>query len=1702
MRRKKRGKFLAAILAAVMLIPQSAMTVGATDSPAPVFTHEATASVSSGSGAVTVGEEVVSTMAASEDVTVNLTFATANTGLQVLFYMGDNTVANNYASVYLDGRTLGIEHRSNDASGSQQISDRTCTIDDSVNLTEPHTFTFVMEGGSHYSLYLDGKQIKTSDVTVNFNTNLTTANYLGFGNGSRSSGNTYPFTGTLSNIELYDAALTEDQIMSYHNGGLEDVVYSYDGAYYPSTTPAENEYVTEKNLTAITALEQGSITVRYRVTEVVNDPQMLLALSNSTAEREYLGLYVNPSTSVFGFDAQGGSSGVFGGRTIDLSSDRYSDLGVSINDTNWHTITVTKDESVIRFYVDGVYVDRYSNRGAGFLNLVSSPDTLAIGKAARISPADNMELSGAIDNVTIYSSVLSDTEIARADSVTQWTPEEEVDMTDAYISEAEDLFYSGYNGSNEYRIPSLLTTQEGTQLAFIDERNSWAADNGNIDAVVRRKEAGEDTFSAPITLVDLPNNGNSAAFAIDMVTVEDQTTGKIFAFVDMFPESSGLMNTGLLTAGVGYEEVGGEMCQILYDNSTSTNKTKFGHIRNIENGVGHVLGVNGEDTGYTVIVYPSQAGVSLQEKGNLYKDGEYKGNIYMYNNGPDKGELCVLNTSYLWMVTSDDDGLTWSDPVDITPQVKEDWALFFGTGPGVGIQLHTGDYEGRLVVPIYTANANVGSSQSSAVIYSDDHGETWQLGESPQKRRGYDRETMSEGGMLTESQAVQLNNGNVLLFMRNNFSNNVQMATSTDGGATWDSVEAIDPPEVYCQLSVIHYTKQDGTEWVLLSNPTTYRYNGKLRLGQVQENGTIDWQYEREINGASEKFQYSCLTLTDNTTDNPKFAMMYEDDTSGSFRIIYFEFDENYIKAGNVTPTEMDAPQFVSSDVQMSDGTATISLTFDQVIMAAGNPQLSLELGDETATADYASGSGTDTIVFEAEIAQSSGILKATGLNLEAGLLENIQNKSPELSDVSLYTNTEIDLSNTEVTYTTQHSSSTAEGTDGAAVNVIDGNPNTYWHSTWGQQSQGIELPQSVTLNIREVKTIYKVDYLARQNGSSGRILEYGIEVSVDGTEFTEVAHGTLASTTEWQEIEFIPVEAQYVRFVGYRAASSGTESCAIAELKLHEYSEGVIEQGDETQLNSLVSASAALEAGDYSSVTWEAYEAALAEAQTILDAEEPVSQNIIDRSAENLREAQNALVNISRAKEQIQAIRDTEEQYTPASWAVLSQWLTENEPQLDEADSAKEVTDMLVAFAFQTGQLVEKADKTALQNLLTEYTVTNPLTEEGYEEDSWTTYQTAISEAQTVLADDNASAQDVTDAIAELTEARAALKADMSELQTLYDTYSAYKEADYLPNDDWDSMQSALKEADEMLEAGTATPSEVKDMISKLNEAAQALDLRPSTAGLKTAYDALKEELPDLGIYMSEGAQEMEAAFKDAEAVLADPQTAEQVQAQIDALNKAYEGLILKATDEQILALTGMEESLSHKDVSGLNEAQRQQVEEVRKALWDAITADEISSVYADGLLKEAEAAMALTAETQEATEEQMQALEDIEALLSQKDMSGLSETQRQQVESVLERLQTALASGSISSEYAHMLLKEAEAAMALSGDPVQPQDPTEEKPSGNKPDGTDSKTDTADKDKAVKTGDTAEFGWMILMLAVSMTAAAVVLRRRSGKN
>lgn len=1618
--KKKRRKLLAAILAAAMLVPQSILPASAADLSAAEPVYEVSGLEAADVQDVSASVERVSAL---EHGTVNIRYrmAAPNSGLTALYSVSDQSEGASYAAFYVNNSTVGLELRS----GGSQLNTFTAANQD-VNDTEWHTLTWVF-GDTSTILYVDGAKAAEASTTAFFSS-IAGADAMAIG-GLLRSGTNWHHDLSISEISVYEEQFTAENVTEYVDAFDQtkaDTAYEVRGVDLTAGAPQD----VSEGLSDVAGLSNGTVNIRYRMNAADSGLTGLYSLSDrstGTTDATYAAFYVNNNT--VGLELRQANA-----HLNSFSASTYADgEAISINDTYWHTLTWVFGETDTKLYVDGKLAA--ASAKTEFFASLSDLDTMTLGGVIRDSVSGTWYHPCVIDEVSVYSEVFTAETVEKYHAATQWTAEPELDMENAYKSETIDLFYPGYKNS-QYRIPSLLTTQEGTQLAFIDERNSGTQDAGNIDAVVRRKEAGETQFADSVTLIDLPNNGGSAAFTIDMATVQEQESGRIFAFVDMFPESSGLMNTNLIQPGVGYKKVDGADCQILYTNPEE--KEEYGYISDVEDGIGHVLDNNGEDTGYTVIVYPYAAGVSLQEKGNLYKDGEYRGNIYM-KSGPDAGELRVLNTSYLWLVTSDDDGKTWSDPVDITPQVKPEWCVFFGTGPGVGIQLHTGDHEGRLVVPVYTANKNVGSSQSSAVIYSDDNGQTWHLGESPQTVKGNDRATMNSGGMLTESQAVQLDNGDVLLFMRTNCSGSkVYVAVSKDGGATWASADTIEIKENYCQLSVIHYTKADGTEWVLLSNASgNGRMNGRMYLGQVQADGSIIWDYNREINGADEKFAYSCLTLTDSAADpeNPKFAIMYEDDTDGSMRLKYFEFDENYLKAGTVTPEEMDAPQLVSHDVQIrGEGTAEIALTFDQVIMAAGEPQLTLTMGSEEITADYVSGSGTDTVVFTAAVpAGTVGILRLTGPDLENGMLENIQGMSPALTAMVLFANTEIDLAGTEVTYTTQHSSSTAENTDGAAVNVIDGNPATYWHSTWGNDE--ITLPQSVTLKLPEAKTIYKVDYLARQNSSSGRIKEYGIEVSTDGTEFTEAAHGMLADTKAWQEIEFVPVEAQYVRFVAYEAYSSGTESCSLAELKLHEYSDGVITPGNTEELQALADGAADLAEEDYSDVTWSVYAEALAAANAVLDSEMPASQSLIDRTADNLKDAQEALTDISRAAARFDEIRKQEAEYTPDSWAAFEAWMNENEPKLQEAESSREVTDLIAALVFRTGNLVEKADKEALRDLWTQYTVTDPLAEDGYDKESWEQYEQALGRAEEVLADENAAADEVAEAIQGLTDARTALKADMSELKTLYDLYSGWTTDQYLPNGAWDTLQDALGRAAEMLEAGTAAPADVKAMIGDLTAAAEDVEVRPDTGGLKALYESLTAELGDLSAYMSEGAEAMKTALENAEKVLNDPQTEQQVEDQKAALEEAYAGLVLKATEEQILEMTGLEESLGQKDLTGLSEEQLAQVKEIRDALWEAINADEISAEDAAELIEKAEEAMSLSGQE----DEPQTPPED------------------------------------------------------------EPLTPSEDKPADGKPSASDDKNDAGDQ--AVKTGDTAGYGWIILMLAAGTAAAASAVLRRQNR-
>jgi sialidase-1 len=117
--------------------------------------------------------------------------------------------------------------------------------------------------------------------------------------------------------------------------------------------------------------------------------------------------------------------------------------------------------------------------------------------------------------------------------------------------------------------------------------------------------------------------------------------------------------------------------------------------------------------------------------------------------------------------TSDDNGLTWSEPVDLTSVSRDmadpKWRCSV-VGPGGGVQMR----DGRLVIPVW-------KFEPFAVfaIYSTDHGRTWQRGEVAPSLSG------------DECQLVELEDGRLMLDSRQQSGPHRWLITSADGGRTW-----------------------------------------------------------------------------------------------------------------------------------------------------------------------------------------------------------------------------------------------------------------------------------------------------------------------------------------------------------------------------------------------------------------------------------------------------------------------------------------------------------------------------------------------------------------------------------------------------------------------------------------------------------------------------------------------------------------------------------------------------------------------------------------------------------------------------------------------------------------------------------------------------------------------------------------------------
>ncbi|MCU1593607.1 MAG: hypothetical protein JWO12_999 [Frankiales bacterium] len=123
-------------------------------------------------------------------------------------------------------------------------------------------------------------------------------------------------------------------------------------------------------------------------------------------------------------------------------------------------------------------------------------------------------------------------------------------------------------------------------------------------------------------------------------------------------------------------------------------------------------------------------------------------------------------------------------------------------------------------------------------------------------------------------------------------------------------------------------------------------------------------------------------------------------------------------------------------------------------------------------------------------------------------------------------------------------------GENGAAANVLDGLSTTIWHTGWS--AGNAPLPHALTIDTKALRTITALTYLPRQDGApNGRIGQYKVEVSADGTTWTAGPTGVLADTAVLKTIKLSSLSARYVRLTALTEAGNRGPWTSAAEVDL-----------------------------------------------------------------------------------------------------------------------------------------------------------------------------------------------------------------------------------------------------------------------------------------------------------------------------------------------------------------------------------------------------------------------------------------------------------------------------------------------------------------------------------------------------------------------
>ena len=477
-------------------------------------------------------------------------------------------------------------------------------------------------------------------------------------------------------------------------------------------------------------------------------------------------------------------------------------------------------------------------------------------------------------------------------------------------------FRAGTGGSQCFRIPTIATLDDGTIVAATDARWNWTMDGGGLDTIVSVSTDGGATWTYTFAnyLGDNGNTANQASTAfIDPALATDGET--LYLVADIFPAGIALNGAHSGPAvGDGFDENGnlrlrtngGETINGSYGATVAAKS--YDYYLDLDELEIRKAADDSLVEGYTVDAYFNITNTETNVTKNLFcADAPFQ----------------VFPTDYLYMTTSID-GLTWSAPTLLDLKEPDEATLL--VGPGNGIVLD----DGTIVFSVYEYTSG---KQEAGLIWAGKDG-VWHRSDPASNNATH---------WTSEATAVQIDDTTIRQFVRDGHTTLFYVDYTLQDG-TWVPGELVDTGMIKRgangnQLSAIKYSEKiDGKDAILVSlaSSTSGRTDGKIYVGLVNDDKTMEWKYSYAVTEPGGAFAYSCLTeladgsvaiLYEGSGDPETFEIIPIDDIiSNKTNLNYTQKSVTMMEDGSVTLTDPSGDYSAESTEMVDTNVATVEL--------------------------------------------------------------------------------------------------------------------------------------------------------------------------------------------------------------------------------------------------------------------------------------------------------------------------------------------------------------------------------------------------------------------------------------------------------------------------------------------------------------------------------------------------------------------------------------------------------------------------------------------------------------------------------------------------------------------------------------------------------------------------------------------------------